>query len=305
MKKKIIIAGGTGLVGERLIELLDKKIYDIYVLTRSDKKSSTEVKYIQWDVTSRALSFDALKDTFAVINLAGAGIADERWTDERKEVILNSRINSVETLINAFRESDEKPELYIGASAIGFYGENGDQRINENGNPGQGFLSEVCEKWEEEHFKLEDNFKRLAILRIGIVLSTKGGVLKEILKASSAGIYGYFGDGSTYYSWIHIDDLCRIMIFLLENQDSKGVFNATAPEPITIKKLVGSVKKAKSAFGIVVPVPVFSLKLMLGEMAQMLVTSMRIIPEKLLNTDFYYKFTDPVEAIRNLLDKKN
>ncbi len=305
MKKKIIIAGGTGLIGTRLIELLDKDHYNIYVLTRSNRNSSKGVNYVQWDVNSKHLPIHALNGTYAVINLAGAGIADERWTEQRKETIINSRIKSTETLNVAIKELKEKPEVYIGASAIGYYGENGDEKIDESTNSGQGFLSEVCEKWEAEHFRLEDNFKRLAILRIGIVLSTQGGALKEILKTSAAGIYGYFGDGSTFYSWIHIDDLCRIIIYLLENQSTNGVFNATVPVPVTIKRLVTAVKKAKASFGIVVPVPVFSLRLMLGEMAQMLVTSMRVIPKKLLDTDFEFRFTDPVEAIRDLLEKKN
>ena len=304
MKRKIVIAGGTGLVGSRMVELLDKDKYDIYILTRSSRASENGIQYIQWDTDNAQLDLTQLGDIYAIINLTGAGIADKRWTESRKEIILKSRLNAARTLAKGLSDATVKPDVYLAASAIGYYGDRADEKLYEDSTAGEGFLSEVCQQWEAEHDKLNDMFQRTSILRIGIVLSSKGGALAEILKTTKTGIYGYFGDGSAYYSWIHIDDLCRMFIHVMERSDAEGIYNATAEVPITIKTLVKEIKTANNSAGLVLPVPMMALKLALGEIATMLNTSMRVIPRRILESRFEFKFDKAENAVRDILAKK-
>ena len=292
------------MIGSRLVSMLDKDKYEIIILSRSSRPSANGVTYAQWNTKISTIEGGALDGAYAIINLAGAGIADKRWTDARKEVILQSRTDAASTLCKAMASLELKPNLYIGASAIGYYGHQSDTIVNEAHKPGEGFLSDVCVKWEEENIKCAPYAENYLALRIGIVLSTQGGALKEILKSSVTGVYGYFGDGSTYYAWIHIDDLCRMIIWSIENENQYTVYNGTANEPVTIKELVKAVKKAKSGFGPVVPVPAFGLKIALGEMATMLLTSMRVVPENFNRENFKFEFTDPVSAIKDLIERK-
>lgn len=304
MKKKIIIAGGTGLIGSRLVELLDPEQYEIKILTRSSRSSNGRIQYIQWDTKSEKLDKQDLESAFAIINLAGAGIADERWTDSRKMQITDSRTSAAKTLEKALSGLNTRPDVYIGASAVGYYGDRSDEILKEDAHAGSGFLAEVCQQWEDAHQKIESLVSRHCILRIGIVLSTKGGALKEILNAAKTGVYGYFGNGRAYYPWIHIDDLCSMIITALENKDISGVYNAVGPDPIPIKQLVVSVKHAKNSPGLVMPVPVFALRVIMGEMANMLIASMRAVPEKIMQTGFSFKWSNAEEAIRDLVQRR-
>lgn len=306
MKRKIVIAGGSGLVGSRLIQLIDKEKYQIYILSRSEVGNVQGVEYIKWDTKKQKIYDESnkLKDLYGVVNLAGSGIADKRWTEERKDILIKSRTLSSHTLRLHLLENQIQPDVLIAASAIGYYGDRGETILTEESKPGKGFLTEVCQKWESSNKELAEHTSRHAILRIGIVLSSQGGALKEILKTTRTGIYGYFGSGSAYYSWIHIDDLCRMIIWGLENSGCEGVYNATAPNPVTIKDLVRAVRSAKNAWGPLVPVPGFGLKLVLGEMANMLLNSTRVIPQRMLKQNFEHKFLDVQNAIEDILSKE-
>jgi len=198
----------------------------------------------------------------------------------------------------------QKLPIYIGASAIGYYGNQGSKKMEENDGPGSGFLSEVTQQWEAAHDTILSNFARSVVLRIGIVLSTQGGALKEILKPAALGVYGFFGNGSAYYSWVHIDDICKMIVESIRDENFHGIYNATAPEPITIKDLVKVVKEAKGNLGLVMPVPAFALKLALGEMTQMLTDSMRVIPTRLNDQNYKFSFPEPLEAIKDILARK-
>lgn len=300
---KILITGGTGLIGSRLVELLGPDL-NINILTRSPRLSDGNVHYYKWDPKSKSMDERALDDVDAIINLAGAGIADKRWTDDRKKVILDSRIDSASTIAKYLKERSVKPSIYIGASAVGYYGDQGEKRLTEMDEPGDGFLAEVTEKWEIAHELITSIIERSMILRIGIVLSTKGGALKEILKPSALGAYGYFGNGQAYYSWVHIDDICGMIIAALEDDKYDGIYNGSAPEPLTNKDLVKATKKGKNGIGLVMPVPTLALKIAMGEMTQMLTNSTRVIPQKLLDEKHPFKYTDAAIAIRDLLARK-
>jgi uncharacterized protein (TIGR01777 family) len=245
-----------------------------------------------------------LNDVDAIINLAGAGIADKKWTKERKELLVTSRVNSCKTLESYVSKLSKKPKLYFGASAVGLYGHRGDNIMTTDSKRGSGFLADVTEAWEDANKKLEEHFKRHVVLRIGIVLSTKGGALKEILKPASAGVYGYFGNGSAFYSWIHIDDICKIIVESINDDAFNGTYNGTAPDPVTIYNLVKTVKAVKNAFGILIPVPKFGLKVAMGEMADMLFNSTRVIPNRLNAQGFKFDYADLNEALKHLIDSK-
>lgn len=297
---KILITGGSGLVGSRLSSFLKKQGHEIRILSRSNRNHD-HYKYFKWDTANHEMDVSALDNVDAVINLAGAGIADKRWTKERKKVILDSRVDSAKTLYKHMQNLPSKP-IYIGASAIGYYGDRGKQELVENDKPGKGFLSDVTKKWEESQEPISTLSQRFILLRIGIVLSTKGGALKEMIKPSKVGMYGYFGNGSAYYSWIHIDDLCKMIIDALHNEEINGTYNATATSPVTIKELTSALKQAKGGFGILMPTPEIGLRVALGEMSTMLLNSTRVIPEKFLSQGFEFDFEDPVVAIKDLLE---
>ncbi|NNE25851.1 MAG: TIGR01777 family protein, partial [Saprospiraceae bacterium] len=277
MKKTILISGGTGLIGNRLRDYLGTERYDFRILTRSKSKVSANKNYYLWNPAQNEMDSAALNNVDIVINLAGAGIADKRWTDERKQLLLDSRVDSIKTLAKYLKASGTKLQLLIGASAIGLYGDRGEERLTEQDERGKGFLADITETWENAYKTTEPYVMRSMIMRIGIVLSSKGGALKEILKPGKAGVFGYFGDGSAYYSWIHIDDICEIIHQAIFNDAYKGIVNATAPEPISIKQLVSDAKSASGRPGLLMPVPGFGLKLILGEMATMLLNSTRVI----------------------------
>lgn len=301
MKKKILIAGGAGLIGSRLVKYLSHADYHFNILTRSDRKDTDHVSYYKWNTSDRTLDEQALEGVVAIVNLAGAGIADKRWTAVRKREIIGSRVDSALTLAKTMAERGGTFPTYIGASAVGYYGNTGDRRMTENASAGTGFLAEVTEQWEEAHDGLKPYFDRSILLRIGIVLSEKGGALKEMLKPARAGVYGYFGNGQAYYSWVHIDDICEMIKQAIVDDSYAGTYNATAPEPITIKELVIALKKAKGGSGLVVPVPTIGLKLAMGEMTQMLTDSMRVIPQRLMDQDYQFLFDNPEVALKDIL----
>lgn len=303
MKPIILIAGGSGLIGSRLVEYLSDE-YEFYILSRSKKENKPGVKYFVWNTDKGEMDLEAFKDVTAVINLAGAGIADKRWTAHRKKQLVSSRVDSVATLLRAMEEAGMKRPLYIGASAIGYYGDTGSTKVIESDKGGTGFLAKVTQEWEEAHERIYPYFDRSVLLRIGIVLSKKGGALKEMIKPANLGVYGYFGNGSAYYSWIHVDDICKMIASALKEESYSGVYNATAPEPITIKELIVALKKAKGAIGIVLPVPELALKLVLGEMTQMLTDSMRVLPQRMLSEGYNFIHDEPIAAIKDILEKK-
>lgn len=301
MIKNILITGGSGLVGTRLTELLSAEGYNVSHLSRSpEKHQKSSVKTYQWDVNKQTIDKAALKDVDCIVHLAGAGVADKRWTSSRKKLLLESRTKSTELLIDKLKEIDHKPKLFLSASAIGYYGNTGNNWVDEGASSGNDFLAELCVEWESSVKEVQSLDIPFNIIRIGLVLSKNGGALKEIAKSLNFGIAGYLGSGSQYMSWIHIDDLCRAFIHCIEgNTDKNEIYNGVAPNPksnIDFTKILSKV----AGKGILLPVPSFVLKLMTGEMSEMLLTGQRVKSDKLQKTGFQVEFEDLQSALQDL-----
>lgn len=303
-KIRVLIAGGTGLVGRHLTGMMDPDRYEIYLLTRNAAaKTAANVVPVPWNAETGQITGDLpLPDI--VINLAGEGIADGYWTASRKKAILTSRVKSAETIGKWLAGNNSKPDCYIGASAVGYYGDRGAEVLTEDSVKGSGFLSDTCDSWEKASVSAGALCRRTCILRIGIVLSSKGGALPKMLMTRMMKVFGYFGDGSQYYPWIHITDLCRIMLWCIENREATGIYNAVSPAQNTCREFADSGRKATGRFGLLVSIPAFILRLFMGEMSTVLLNSDRVAPEKLKAEGFSFHFPDLMQAVRDILTRR-
>lgn len=300
--KTILIAGGSGLVGTRITELLDSKEYRIIILTRSPRPPKGNITYLNWDIEKGVIDDRAL-DADYLINLTGAGIADARWTSERKKLLIDSRVNSTLLIQSAMKKANKKFKAVVSASAIGYYGDQGDAILDESNNPGDEFLSTCCMLWENASEQLQEVADDNKIVRVGLVLSSRGGALPKILMTMAIRVFNYFGNGKQYYSWIHIDDISRMFIHLLTEQGYHSVYNGVAPRPLTNKKFTEEVRDAVGS-GIVLPAPAFGLKLALGEMSNVVLNSNRVIPKNFTQEGFMYSFPKLTEAVKDLLERE-
>lgn len=299
----VLIAGGSGLIGQRLSQLLVEKGFDVIFLSRQKK---ADKRYFQWDAEKGTIDSDAIKKADYVVNLAGAGIVDKPWTKKRKEILITSRTKTAALLERSFKKI-KKPKAYLSASAIGYYGNQGDEWLTEeSASRPEEFLSEVTIAWEQSAKAMMDLDIRTAIFRIGIVLSTKGGALPEIMLPMKFGANVSFGDGSAYYPWIHIDDVCKMFIWGIENKKIDGIFNATAPQPMKIKDLVNVINKSRGGFTFPFqfPAPSFALRLAMGERADMLLNSARVSSEKISKNGFEFSFPEIENALGDILKRK-
>jgi len=290
----VLIAGGTGLIGQRMTQLLEEKNYDVIFLSRQKK---SDPRYFQWDAKKQTIDSEAIQKADYIINLAGAGIVDKRWTDRRKKVLIESRTQTAQLLRDSF-EKIKKPKAYLSASAIGFYGNRGDEWLTETSAPQPSdFLSECTIAWEEAAKEVIDLNIRTAIFRIGIVLSMKGGALPEMIMPMKFGARVSFGNGQAFYPWIHIDDVCKMFIWALENENANGIYNTVAPQPIRIKNLVKEIQTARGG-------PGFALRMVMGEMADMLLNSARVSAEKIQKEGFQFNFPEIQPALKDILKRK-
>lgn len=294
-KQHILLAGGTGLVGSRMVQLLREK-FDITILTRGDLREADGIKYLSWKDLSRSGI-----DPDIVINLAGAGIADKRWTNVRKKELIDSRVKTNELLADYFNANNSKPKLFIGASAVGYYGDRGEEPLTEESQAGSGFLAECSILWEKSSMLFDNIAERMAIVRIGIVLSTKDGALPKMLMTKALKTYNYFGDGSQYYSWIHIDDLVGIFEYIINNETLSGIFNGVTPEPITNKEMTRKIANAVSGTALVISAPSMALRLVLGEMADVILNSTRVYPKNVSAAGFDFKYANIGTAVLDLI----
>ncbi len=301
-KEIILIAGGTGLVGNALVKAIDKEKYDIVLLSRTSKISENgSIKYVSWSPSSGTIETCPKPDY--IINLAGAGIADERWTDKRKNELVQSRVNSAKTLASFILKLDKKPKVYISASAVGYYGHRGNELLTETSSAGDEFMSECCLAWEKSAKEAGKLCDRSVILRIGIVLSTLGGALPKMLMTKSLGVLNYFGSGDQYYPWVHIEDLVNLILSSVESSSYTGIYNAVAPDEVTNKGMMKSIKEKLNIFGLLLPAPEFALRIVLGEMANVVLNSNRVNSDKLLSTGFLFRFTNSGDAVKDLTEK--
>jgi uncharacterized protein (TIGR01777 family) len=299
----ILIAGGTGLIGSHLSGMLASEGYLVRHLSRKPNPSAAFPTY-SWDPDTGKVDPAALEGVSYVINLAGAGIADKPWTKARRETIISSRVNGTNALREAILKMQKKPLGYIAASAIGFYGDSGENWLDEHSPSGSGFLSESCMEWETAINGVATTGVRTVVLRIGIVLSAKGGALEKLAMPLRLHLAPYLGNGLQWYSWIHIEDVCRLFLFALQQETLEGVFNAVAPTPVRhrtlIQELVGACQTKAFRF----PVPALFLRMGMGEMADVVLDSTRVSARKILMAGFNFRFPGIGPALTNLMDKQ-
>lgn len=299
MSQRILITGGTGLVGTRLTELLLHRGHQVVHLSRQPR--SGVVPAFSWDVKQGTLDERALEGVDAVIHLAGAGVADARWTATRKKEILDSRIDST-NLLGKYLNQHRTISTFISASAIGYYGFiTSEAWLDESAPPGTDFLADVTRRWEAAADALAEPHLRMVKLRIGIVLSAKGGALAELAKPVRWGFGAPLGSGRQYMSWIHLDDLCAMFIHALENKSVAGTYNAVGPQPATNRQFTEAVAAVLGKKIWLPPVPGFALRLMVGELAAMVLAGTRISCRSMQQTGFVFQFPDLPAAIKQEL----
>jgi len=284
---KILLTGASGLVGSALIESLFQQGHTIRPLRRHKDKNRGKL----WD--TEALDADADQSPFdVVINLAGENVAGKRWNAQQKEKILRSRVDSTWELVDYISQPGKRPKLLICASATGYYGNRGDDIVDERSPVGSGFLAEVCRQWEETAVKAELAGIRVVILRFGMVLSPRGGALHKMLPAFKAGVGGVIGNGNQYIGWISINDLTGIVNHMMNDEAATGAYNTVTPTPVTNRvfvKTLGEVLRRPT----IMPAPAFLVRLLFGEMAdEMVLSSCRVIPTRLLEAGYRFKEED-------------
>ena len=296
---KILISGASGLVGTHLIPTLKAKGHAVYRLVRKQPKAADEIR---WDA-EKGFSIgeqDKLENFDAVIHLAGDNVASENWSDDKKRRIKESRVVGTRVLVDALGKLKNPPKHFISASAIGFYGNRGDEVLTETSAKGEGFLTDVCAEWEAE-IKRAEQFARTAYLRIGVVLAKDGGALEKMVTPFKFGVGGTVGNGKQWMSWIALDDLIKIFHFVLENENLRGAFNAVAPTAVTNAEFTKTLGKVLSR-PTILPVPEFAVKLLFGEMGEtLLLEGARVYPQKLLEAKFKFDYENLEAAMRHVL----
>lgn len=294
--KKVLISGGTGLIGKRLSTLLQSKGYEVRLLSRN-KKAVSDYQTFLWNIEEGYIDELAFKDVDYIIHLAGAGISDRKWTKKRKKAIIDSRVLSTELLLQTISKLKTPVKAFISSSAIGYYGSiTSDTIFEETHQPANDFLGEVCKQWEDAVFKYKDKNIRTVAIRTGIVLSKNGGALSKM----KTPIISPLGNGKQYMPWIHIDDLCEMYIKAIEDESMEGVFNGVSPEHQTNKSLSKILAKSLKKPFLPIGVPSFILKLVFGEMATILLNGSRVSSEKIKNAGFSYKHSTLINALEDL-----
>ncbi|MHA4846654.1 TIGR01777 family oxidoreductase [Flavitalea antarctica] len=302
----VLITGGTGLIGKMLTKMLVAKGYQVIVVTRKPLGPEHNLRYAGWDVDKGTIDETALKEADYIVHLAGAGVADRKWTAKRKQEIIDSRVKSGELLVAKLQQIPNKLKAFISASAIGWYGEDpvvpNPSPFKEEDKHDDSFLGETCYLWEKSLDPLNNSLIRLVKLRTGIVLSNDGGAFAEFIKPVRMGVAGILGNGKQIISWIHIEDMCRQYIYAIENTRLSGVYNAVAPHPVSNKELMLKLaKKSKGSFYIPVNVPVFVLKIMLGERTVEILKSTTVSTDKMKRQGFTFLYPSIDAALTELL----
>jgi len=296
---KILITGASGLIGKRITEMLEQQGHTVAHLGRT-KKSGRVTSFV-WDVNLGTMEEESFMGVDAIIHLAGAGVADQRWTKKRKQEILESRTKST-ALLARYLEKYPNVKAVVSASAIGYYGFGlTDKKYTEESEPGSDYLASVVKAWEGEIDRIQN--KRVVKLRIGIVLSEQGGALKEMMKPIQWRIGAPLGTGKQYMSWIHIDDLCRMFIKAVEDDTMQGAYNATGPYAVTNHELTRAIAKVLRKPLWLPPVPGFVLKILVGEMADIVLNGSIVSSIKIQQKGFKFQFSDLDQALVNLLAK--
>lgn len=297
---RIIVAGGTGFLGQALVSAVNARGHDVLILTRGPAgPPDNRVTRLTWNPDGSAGAWaSAVDHADAVINLAGASIGDHRWSPAEKRKILDSRVNATRSLASAIARASTPPPLLISQSAIGYYGSRGDEAITEDTTPGSDFLAGVCVRWEDEAMRAASPRTRVVCVRTGLVLAATGGPLPQMLPPFKFGVGGPLGSGRQYWSWIHLDDWVALMLWIIDTSSVVGAVNATAPNPVTNGEFARALGRALHRPALM-PAPPFALRLLLGEMADaLLLWGQRVVPEKAMRLGFTFKYARVDEALR-------
>lgn len=301
----VLITGGTGLIGTALTKALLQKGYEVIILSRSKKSPyQINISYAVWDPTNQTIDADAVKKADYIVHLAGANVAEGRWTDKRKKEIVDSRVDSGRLLVKALKEIPNKIKAVISSSAIGYYGPDAEtanpKPFAETDLPHNDFLATTVVQWEGAIEPVKDLGKRLVLLRTGIVLSNDGGAYKEFKKPLNFGVASILGSGKQIVSWIHIDDLVRLYMDAVENEKYTGIYNAVAPNPVSNKGLIKEIAEQTKKFYISAKVPPIVLKTVLGEMSIEVLKSTTVSSGKVQREGFQFLYPTIHDAVKKL-----
>lgn len=297
MAKRILVTGGTGFIGQALCRQLHERKYELTIFSRqppeSVKACCGRVEAVRNLEQLRGHSgFDA------VINLAGEGIADKRWSSSRKQALRDSRIGVTETLVEVIRSWEKQPDVLVSGSAVGFYGDQGAETVTEDTPPHDEFTHRLCRDWEAAAGPLEQDGVRVSFLRTGVVAGPGGGFLERMLPPFRLGLGGRLGNGQQYMPWVHREDVVGALVWMLENPEAAGAYNVVSPNPVTnaeFTRTLGKVLGRPTIF----PVPAPVLKLALGEMARLLLTGQKALPARLTDGGYPFRYPDLSQALEN------
>lgn len=297
--EKILITGASGLIGKKLTELLSAKGYEVIHLVRKTP-ANLNVKFHLWNPEKRELDESAFEDIDHVIHLAGENISNKRWTDNQKKVLHDSRIATANLLFEKSRNA--KLKTFVSASGISLYGTVTTENIyEEESKPTTDFLAQLTVDWEKAADQFSDRGVRVVKIRTSVVLSKSGGALEKMLKPIRMGFGSALGSGNQYFPWIHLEDLCQIYIRAIQDQSMKGAYNAVAPEHCTNRELTNTIAKALGKKMWMPAVPAFAIKLLFGEMGNLILKGSRISSAKILKTGFQFQFPKLDEALKDCL----
>lgn len=298
---KLVIAGASGFIGSMLVERLWQRGDALVLLSRKPRSlaAAPNTKWLVWEPGVSGGWEESIDGADGVVNLAGEGIAEKRWTERQKEIIRSSRIDCTRALVHAIAKSKAKPKFLINASAVGYYGARGEETLTEESAPGKDYLARVCVAWEEEAKKAQDQGVRVALVRTGIVLAKGKGALAKMVPPFKFFVGGPLGSGKQWMPWIHVEDEIGLILFLIENANAQGSFNATAPNPVTMEEfcsVLGKVLNRPSWAS----VPASALTLLLGEMADMVLAGQRALPKGAEKLGYNFKHPTITEALESL-----
>lgn len=304
MEKNVLISGGSGFIGKHLTQLLIERGYSVSILSRSERQNTSEISYYKWDVPTQFIEEDAVLKADYVIHLAGENIAEKRWTQKRKEAIINSREQSTQLIYSVLKKHNKKLEAFISASAIGIYGAvNGEEICTEDSPLANDFLGSTCQKWEEGLDFIEYLHIRTVKIRTGLVLGREDGFLKKLIPIFKWRLGAALGSGKQYMPWIHVYDLCNIYFQAVVDPTMIGPYNAAINDNTNNTIFSKTVAKV-FGYKIWLPnVPAFILKIAMGEMAKIVLTGRRVSSEKIEKTGFHFKFKNLEEALKDCLSK--
>ncbi len=300
---RVLIAGGTGLIGQALVKDLLTDGHDVVVLSRFPERYRSQmpapVELVRWDGQTLGEWAALVNEVEAIVNLAGENIAAGRWTAERKRRIRDSRVNAGRVLAEAVQQAQHPPRVFIQGSAVGYYGPRGEEEVTEEAPPGGDFLGNVAQEWEASSRSVEALGVRRVIIRTGIVLSRRGGALARMVWPLRLGVAGPLGSGQQWFPWIHIVDEVKAIRFLLENEHAHGPYNLTAPQPVRNAEFIRTAARIlkRPAF---MRVPAVALRLLFGEMADVLLEGQKAVPRRLLAEGYTFRFPTLEAALRDI-----